>query len=99
MNTADMQSGRTQERDSKAGAVQRARREGTLGGGVELLAALHAIGQSAGSHGSWNGFTGTGSEGRRPCCRAQVASEVGGGAGEAWRRGRAGACSLLFDDA
>ena len=79
--------------------VQRARRDGARGGGVELLAALHTIGQSAGSHGSWNGFTGTDGEGWRPCGRAEVASEVGGGAGEAWRRGRAGACSLLFDDA
>ena len=79
--------------------VQRARRDGARGGGVELLAALHTTGQSAGSHGSWSGFTGTEGEGRRPCGRAQVATEVGGGAGEAWRSGRARACILLFDDA
>ena len=65
--------------------MQRARREGTLGGGVELLAALHAIGQSAGPHGSRSGFTGTQAGGR---CegRPGASGEVGDGGGDARRR-------------
>ena len=39
-----------------------------------------------------------GAQGRRQCCRAHSAGEAGGGAGEAWRRGLGGACSVLFDD-
>ena len=42
------------------GTEERAGPAGARGGGCELLAALHTIGQSAGAHGGRSGFTGTG---------------------------------------
>jgi len=44
----------------RRGTEERAGPAGARGGGCELLAALHTIGQSAGAHGGRSGFTGTG---------------------------------------